>query len=47
MLLAQHNITSRKDWKKWMLQNHPDKNPSADVTLVARVNKAVDLAYPA
>lgn len=27
-LLKQHKILSKKDWKDWLLLNHPDKNPN-------------------
>ncbi|SPN79622.1 Hypothetical protein BRZCDTV_445 [Brazilian cedratvirus IHUMI] len=31
-------IKDEKDWKKWLLKNHPDKNPNADIDLVGMVN---------
>lgn len=45
-LLLSENIHSRSDWKKWMLKNHPDKNPNSDQHHVALVNAAVHILYP-
>jgi len=45
-LLNDHQILSRKDWKEWMLKNHPDKNLQTDVELVARINTAMEMIYP-
>lgn len=45
-LLQREKIYSRADWKKWMLRNHPDKNPHIDSELVAAVNAAVAIYYP-
>jgi hypothetical protein len=39
-LLLSHNIKDRKEWKKWLLQHHPDKNPNVDINLVQRINAA-------
>ena len=44
--LNEQGITDRKSWKKWMLKNHPDKNPDFDIELVQLVNGAIDLVYP-
>ena len=45
-LLSKLGIESRKDWKKWILRNHPDKNPGADILLVQLVNAAINTAHP-
>lgn len=46
-LLEDQGIASRKDWKKWMLKHHPDRNPDTSLELVQLVNSAVELIYPA
>lgn len=35
--LEKLGIRSKKEWKEWLLKNHPDKNPSIDQELVKRV----------
>lgn len=44
-LLERLDIKSKKDWKVWMLRNHPDKNPNADELLVKLVNTAVSMVF--
>jgi hypothetical protein len=39
------NIKDEKDWKKWLLKNHPDKNPNADMDLVGIVNNRARLYF--
>lgn len=36
-VLITLGITTKKEWKNWLLKNHPDKLPDADVELCARV----------
>lgn len=36
-VLKRLNITTKKEWKEWLLKNHPDKNPSSDQELVTKV----------
>jgi hypothetical protein len=38
-------IKDEKDWKKWLLRNHPDKNPNADMDLVGIVNNRARLYF--
>lgn len=42
-LLDSLSIHSKKQWKQWLRANHPDKNPSIDKELVARVNDGASL----
>lgn len=42
-LLQSYGIETRNDWKRWMLFNHPDKNPDVNLDLVARINSAIDI----
>jgi len=44
-LLQKYNINSKSDWKKWMLKNHPDKNPDTDIELVKLINMATDIIF--
>lgn len=36
--LASMGITDKSSWRQWNLENHPDKNPDADIDLVSKVN---------
>nr|WIL04156.1 hypothetical protein Clen_226 [Cedratvirus lena] len=38
-------IKDEKDWKRWLLKNHPDKNPNADTDLVGIVNSRARLYF--
>ena len=42
-LLEQYGIKTRRDFKQWMLRNHPDKNPNIELNLVQEISAAVDL----
>lgn len=42
-LLDSLSISNKKQWKQWLRVNHPDKNPSIDKELVARVNDGANL----
>lgn len=42
-LLDSLFIFSKKQWKQWLRINHPDKNPSINKELVARVNDSASL----
>lgn len=44
-LLREYGINNKKDWKKWMLKNHPDKNPNTDIELVKLINMAVSIVF--
>ena len=44
-LLNSLNIRSRKDWKKWLLQNRLDKNTNIDILLVGMVNNSVEMRF--
>ena len=44
-LLNENGIFSRKDWKRWMLKNHPDKNGEIDSELVGAINTAVGRVF--
>ena len=44
-LLCENGINNKKDYYKWILKNHPDKNPDADINLVALINTAVEMVY--
>jgi hypothetical protein len=37
-ILHEQKIYTKRDWKQWLLKNHPDKNKNIDPELVARVN---------
>ena len=38
--LNSMGISDRKEWKKWMITNHPDKNHQADQDLFEKVVSA-------
>jgi hypothetical protein len=38
--LNKIGITNRKEWKKWLLINHTDKNTEADLELCKKVISA-------
>lgn len=44
-LLARHGITCKKEWKKWMMGHHPDKNPDGDLNVVQEVCAAATRIY--
>lgn len=44
-LLKEYGINNRKDWRRWMLKNHPDKNPNTDIELVKLINMAVKIVF--
>jgi hypothetical protein len=45
-LLNENKIFSRKDWKKWLKKNHPDKKLNINNDLVAMINSTVEIIYP-
>lgn len=44
--LASLGIKSRRDSRRWLMRNHPDKNPEIDYAFVAEVIATVDSVYP-
>lgn len=44
-LLDEYGIKNKKDWKMWLLKNHPDKNKEVDIDLVARINAEAEKIY--
>lgn len=44
-LLAKVGITSKKEWKQWMLAHHPDKDPNCDMNVVQEVCAAANRLY--
>nr|WIL05482.1 hypothetical protein pmam_443 [Pithovirus mammoth] len=38
-------ISNRKEWKKWLFENHPDRNPNFDADLVAIVNNEAGIYF--
>jgi len=40
-LLTKYGIFNKRDWKKWLVKNHSDKNPNTDLVLLAKINEAV------
>lgn len=44
-LLKKFKIVTKKDWKEWMKQNHPDKNPDANLQDVQEVNAAANRIF--
>ncbi len=44
-LLQKYKINNKKDWKLWMLKNHPDKNPNTNIELVKLINMAVSVIF--
>lgn len=39
-LLAKYKITDRGSWKRWLVQNHPDKNPDTTHKLITEINNS-------
>jgi len=44
-LLKQYKIERKRDWRQWMLHNHPDKNPDTDEELVKLINMAANIFF--
>jgi hypothetical protein len=44
-LFAALKITTRKEWKKWLLENHADRNSNSDPELVAIVNSEAGIFF--
>lgn len=44
-LLSKHNIHTVKDWRQWLLKNHPDKNENCDIELVQLINMAANIVF--
>lgn len=44
-LLKQYGITNKKEWRLWMLKNHPDKNSQTDEALVKLINMAANMIF--
>jgi len=44
-LLKYYGINTKKDWRKWMLKNHPDKDPDTDLELVKLINMAAKMMF--
>jgi hypothetical protein len=44
-LLARQGITTKKEWKNWMITHHPDKNPDCDINLVQEVCAAAQRMF--
>ena len=44
-LLARFGIQTSKDWKNWMRQHHPDKNPDTNLSNVQEVNAAATRVF--
>lgn len=38
-------ISNRKEWKKWLFENHPDRNSNFDADLVAIVNNEAGIYF--
>jgi len=45
-LLKTHGIASRRDLRAWLLQNHPDKNPQANLDLVQSIITLAEERFP-
>lgn len=46
MELKKYGITNKKDWKKWLLENHPDKNKDSNEETVKIINELANKAFP-
>lgn len=44
-LLDLLKIKTKAQWKKWILSNHPDRNPLADLQMVMKVNLAAEIFF--
>lgn len=44
-LLRNYNINTKKEWRQWMLKNHPDKKPDTDIDLVGLINVAASIVF--
>jgi hypothetical protein len=45
-ILKEYNITDRSSWKKWLIKNHPDKNPDIKQDIVKTIIEAGQLIFP-
>lgn len=45
LLLDRLNIKTKQDWKKWLIRNHPDRNPDNTSDFVGRVNTAAEIQF--
>ena len=44
-LLDEYNIKTKKDWRLWLIKNHPDKNPNTTNDLVQKIIEAGQLKF--